>query len=825
MVKSNFSPDLFKAIEKLKPHDHLCLIYENQEEQFNAVIPFIKMGLERHEKCIYIVDDNTFETVKHEMKAQGINVDDTIESKELSIIDKQDSYLKQGKFDPDWMIQFLNETTKAALAEGFSALRVTGEMTWALGSDPGNENLFDYESKLNEFFPKNKSLAICQYNRNRFSPEIILNVIRTHPFVIYGGDIYTNYFFIPPNLFNSKNQPDQEVNQLLQGLQTLKKRETDLISLEQRSSNKEEALNKEHHEKIKAQEFLEASEKRYHDLFNNIASGVAVYEAVDDGSDFIFRDFNAAAERIENKPRASVIGRKVTEVFPGIHEMTLLETFRKVWKTGKSELNPATIYKDKQLSSWRESFVYKLDSGEIVAVYEDITERKRTEEEILANNGRMQALTEILQHQSETTQDLLAYALDQALYLTKSKLGYIYFYDEEKREFTLNTWSREVMQACSVQDPQTVYQLDKTGAWGEAVRQRKPLVMNDFQASHPLKKGYPEGHAPLNKFMTVPIFKNEKIVAVVGMANKPDDYTDMDVLQLTLLMGSVWNIVELRMVEEALSDSESELQALFASMKDLVIIYNNEGRYLKIASGDPESFYKPSLERIGKTVHEIFPKEVADLFVRHIKTVLETQRSMPIEYYLEIDDVVVWFNASVSPLKEDTVLWVARDITDRKLAEEESRLIGTHDILTSLYNRTFYEEELSRLEKSRHYPVSIFMIDVDDLKTTNDTQGHAAGDQLLQRAAQVLLLSFRAEDVVARIGGDEFAIILPTTNEAAARSALKRINHFLELNNKSQDHNDLKISIGVATCNAQGTLSETVKQADDRMYQDKQSKG
>jgi diguanylate cyclase (GGDEF)-like protein/PAS domain S-box-containing protein len=279
------------------------------------------------------------------------------------------------------------------------------------------------------------------------------------------------------------------------------------------------------------------------------------------------------------------------------------------------------------------------------------------------------------------------------------------------------------------------------------------------------------------------------------------------------------------LAQEALRDSESELQALFASMKDLVIIYNNEGRYLKIAATDTQLLFKHSEELLGRTIHEVFPKEEADRFINHIRTVLETQRTMQIEYYLEIDDVKVWFNASVSPLKEDTVLWVARDITDRKLAEEESRLIGTHDILTSLYNRTFYEEELSRLEKSRHYPVSIFMIDVDDLKTTNDTQGHAAGDQLLQRAAQVLLLSFRAEDVVARIGGDEFAVILPTTNEAAAQSALKRINHFLELNNKSQDHNDLKISIGVATCNAQGTLSETVKQADDRMYQDKQSKG
>jgi hypothetical protein len=283
MAKNNFSPDLTQAIEKLKPHDHLCLIYENQEEQLNVAIPFIKMGLERHEKCIYIVDDTTFAIIKKEMRAQGIKIDDAIGSHQLSIIDKQDSYLKLGKFDPDWMIKFLKETTKAALAEGYAALRVTGEMTWALGSDPGNEKLFEYESKLNKFFPKNASLAICQYNRNRFSPEILLNVIRTHPFVIFRGEIFTNYFFIPPDLFNTKNQPQQEVNQLLEGLKTLKRKETNLVLSEQRTIKKEEALEREQLERKRTQEILEASEKRFQGLFENMGSGVAVYEAVDKG--------------------------------------------------------------------------------------------------------------------------------------------------------------------------------------------------------------------------------------------------------------------------------------------------------------------------------------------------------------------------------------------------------------------------------------------------------------------------------------------------------------------------------------------------------------
>ena len=277
-------------------------------------------------------------------------------------------------------------------------------------------------------------------------------------------------------------------------------------------------------------------------------------------------------------------------------------------------------------------------------------------------------------------------------------------------------------------------------------------------------------------------------------------------------------------VEKALQNSEAELQALFASMKDLVIIYNKEGRYLKIASKDTSMLIKNPEDLLGKTIHEVFPKEEADRFVRHIQTVLETQKTIPIEYSLEINQRKVWFDASVSPLNKDTVIWVARDISDRKLMEEESRFIGIHDSLTKLYNRTFFEEELSRLEKSRLFPVSIFMIDVDNLKIINDTQGHAAGDTLIQRTAQVLQKCFRPEDMVARIGGDEFVVLLPLTNEDAAHSALNRINHFLELNNKNDNHNDLKISIGAATCNKQDSVAETLKKADDLMYQNKRAK-
>jgi two-component system CheB/CheR fusion protein len=195
-----------------------------------------------------------------------------------------------------------------------------------------------------------------------------------------------------------------------------------------------------------------------------------------------------------------------------------------------------------------------------VISHENITDRKRNEIERIRNQERLESLVRVSQHTSQNTQELLDLALEEAITLTRSKFGYIYHYSEDAREFILNTWSNGVMKECSIVDPQTCYGLEKTGLWGEVVRQRTTIMLNDFQADHPLKKGYPEGHAQLHRFLSIPVFYNDKIVAVVAVANKESDYSQTDILQLTLLMDSVWRIIEQSRIEEEKLALEKQYQ-------------------------------------------------------------------------------------------------------------------------------------------------------------------------------------------------------------------------------------------------------------------------
>jgi PAS domain S-box-containing protein len=234
------SVDLVEALKKLKPHDHLCLVYDTEEEWCSAIITFIALGLERNEKCIYVVDTHTASQICDYLREEGIDVDVAEASGQLIILHETEAYTRDGAFDPDKMIALLAEETRKAISEGYSALRVTGEMSWALRGHPGSEALIEYEAKLNmNFFPHYPCLAICQYYRKLFEPGIIRHVIMTHPLMVRNNIIYYNPYYIPPEEFLSQKRNYYELEHLLEDLE-----HQSLVAEVIRRSEELEALNK-----------------------------------------------------------------------------------------------------------------------------------------------------------------------------------------------------------------------------------------------------------------------------------------------------------------------------------------------------------------------------------------------------------------------------------------------------------------------------------------------------------------------------------------------------------------------------------------------------
>ncbi|MCX5873604.1 MAG: PAS domain S-box protein [Deltaproteobacteria bacterium] len=138
---------------------------------------------------------------------------------------------------------------------------------------------------------------------------------------------------------------------------------------------------------------LQKSEQRYRAIFENTKNGVAVYQPVDDGQDFVFKDFNSAAERFERVRKEDLIGKRLLDVFPNADKFGVFASLQRVYQTGKPEHLPACYYKDEQREGWRENFIYRLPNGEIVAIYDDITELKRAEDALRESEQKFRRIT------------------------------------------------------------------------------------------------------------------------------------------------------------------------------------------------------------------------------------------------------------------------------------------------------------------------------------------------------------------------------------------------------------------------------------------------
>jgi len=348
-----------------------------------------------------------------------------------------------------------------------------------------------------------------------------------------------------------------------------------------------------------AEEALRKSEERYRTLFDTMTEGFALHEIIVDFEgrpcDYRFLDVNPAFERLTGLKREDLIGRRVLEVLRGT-ESHWIENYGRVALTGEP-LHMENY--SAALEHWYEVFAYRTAPGKFAVIFSDITERKRiqdelrksrdeleiavkertaqlqkandrlreeneerirTEQSLRLEEARLDALLHLSQISEAPLKEITNFALEQAIGLTNSKIGFVGFLNEDESVYTLHAVSKDVVKECNVTGDPLQWHVADAGIWAKAIRERKTLFVNDYSKPHPGKRGLPPGHPHVERFMVVPVFEGERIVALAGVGNKATEYNWSDERQIVLLLSGMWGCVQKNRSREELRNAYHELE-------------------------------------------------------------------------------------------------------------------------------------------------------------------------------------------------------------------------------------------------------------------------
>jgi diguanylate cyclase (GGDEF)-like protein/PAS domain S-box-containing protein len=291
------------------------------------------------------------------------------------------------------------------------------------------------------------------------------------------------------------------------------------------------------------------------------------------------------------------------------------------------------------------------------------------------------------------------------------------------------------------------------------------------------------------------------------------------------IWGAAQDITERKKIEQQLKSSEERYRCLFNYSGVGVVYYTTEGIVISSNKRSMDILGGERQDITGLSVYEIFSKAQADELFSLIQKTASSDQPIVHETLVAFPSGSKWLSTISTNVKntQGEVIGVqitSIDITDRKKAEEELRFLSYHDELTGFYNRRFFENELIRLEESGEIPLSVIVCDINGLKLINDSFGHDRGDELLMKAANIIRVACQKYATISRIGGDEFAVLLPGI---ASDDVLEIVKHIKTESSKEKIANiELSIAIGYDTkTSANQKIGEVLANAENHMYRHK----
>lgn len=294
------------------------------------------------------------------------------------------------------------------------------------------------------------------------------------------------------------------------------------------------------------------------------------------------------------------------------------------------------------------------------------------------------------------------------------------------------------------------------------------------------------------------------------------------------LLESFVDISERMKAEEALRESEQRFRNLFENANDIVFLLDLNFRFQTINKAGEWILGHNRSDLQGHSMFDLVPDKLADAARTNLVSQLEGNyfgRALEISVIAKNGKVISLETSLQYIYKGDQPIGmqgIARDVSDRKDMEAQLRYTSLHDSLTGLPNRAFFEESMRRIEKGRYVSAGLIVCDVDGLKLVNDTMGHSFGDRLLQETARVLNSCFRESDVIARVGGDEFAALIPDASEPVLEEVSRRIRNAIDQYNAGNPPVPLSLSQGWAVqSKSLLTMNGLFSEADNNMYKEK----